>query len=181
MENPARWHRLAMALQAGGVQEKDNNLYIPLKDNKAVNIEPVLPLSPYMFSASEGDLPELLARWPAISFARDVSDALAGAPAKPAALSTTSPIANAAITAAGYALPPTFWNALRLVKPEWFADIPRSPLTPQDYLLRLMGLGVIRNPEQYAAIRRRRELEKLRRLMRRVGVRENQMSEQTGE
>jgi len=181
MENPARWHRLAMALQAGGVRESDNNLYIPLQDNKALNVEPFLPISPYMLSASEGDLPELLARWPAISFARDITDALAGAPAKPAALSTTSPIANAAITALNYALPPSFWNALRLAKPEWFADIPRSPLSKSDYLLRLLGMGVIRNPEQYAAIRRRRELEKLRRLMRRVGVRATQMNEQTGE
>jgi hypothetical protein len=177
-ENPARWHRLAMALQAAGAQEKDNNLYIPLKDNKALNLEPFLPLSPYMLSASEGDLPELLARWPAISFARDVSDALAGAPARPASLSTTSPVANALITAAGYALPPTFWNLLRLVKPEWFADIPVSPLSPSDYLLRLLGVGVIRDPSQYEAVRRRRELEKLRRLMRRVGVRENQMNEE---
>jgi hypothetical protein len=180
-ENPARWHRLGLALQAVGAQEKDNNLYVPLQDNKALNIEPFLPVSPYMFSASEGDLPELLARWPAVSFVRDVSDALAGAPAKPAALSTTNPIANAAITALNYALPPTFWNALRLVKPEWFADIPRSPLSSSDYLLRLLGAGIVRDPEQYAAIRRRRELEKLRRLMRRVGVRESQMNEQTGE
>jgi hypothetical protein len=176
MEKPARWHRLSMALQSIGARESDNNLYVPIQDNKALNLEPFLPLSPYMFSASEGDLPELLARWPAISFARDVSDALAGAPAKPAALSTTSPVANALITAAGYALPPTFWNALRLARPQWFADIPPSPLTPQDYLLRLIGLGIIRNPEQYAAIRRRRELEKLRRLMRRVGIRAFQMN-----
>jgi len=177
MENPARWHRAGMALQSIGARESDNNLYVPMQDNKAVNIEPFLPLSPYMFSASEGDLPELLARWPAISFARDVSDALAGAPAKPAALSTTNPIANAAVTTLNYALPPTFWNLLRLIRPELFADIPRSPLTPQDYLLRLLGAGIIRNPDQYAAIRRRRELEKLRRLMRRVGVRESQMNE----
>jgi len=176
-ENPARWHRLAMALRVGGVREQDNNLYKPLPDGKALNLEPFLPVSPYMFSASEGDLPELLARWPAISFARDITDALAGGLAKPAALTTTSPIANATITALNYALPPSFWNALRLAKPEWFADIPRSPLTPQDYLLRLLGLGIIRNPEQYAAIRRRRELEKLRRLMRRVGVRESQMQD----
>jgi len=134
-----------------------------------------------MLSSSEGDLPELLQRWPAIAFARDISDALAGAPAKPAALSTTSPVANALITAAGYALPPSFWNALRLAKPEWFADIPPSPLSTSDYVLRLLGAGITRNPEQYSAIRRRMELEKLRRLMRRVGVRENQMNEQTGE
>ena len=175
MENPARWHRVGMALRAIGAEEKDNNLYIPLKDNKALNLEPFLPISPYMLSASEGDLPELLARWPAISFARDVSDALAGAPAKPAALSTTNPIANAAVTTLNYALPPTFWNLLRLIRPELFADIPRSPLSPSDYLWRLMGVGIVRDPAQYAAIRRRRELEKLRRLMRRVGVRESQM------
>jgi hypothetical protein len=177
-ENPARWHRLAMALQSIGARESDNNLYVPMQDNKAVNIEPFLPLSPYMFSASEGDLPELLARWPAVAIARDVSDTLAGAPPKPAALATESIPLNTAITVASYALPPAFWNALRLARPQWFADIPPSPLTPQDYLLRLMGLGIIRDPSQYSAIRRRRELEKLRRLMRRVGVRESQ---QTGE
>jgi hypothetical protein len=181
MENPARWHRAGMALQSIGARESDNNLYVPMQDNKAVNIEPFLPLSPYMFSASEGDLPELLARWPAISFARDVSDALAGAPAKPAALSTTNPIANAAVTTLNYALPPTFWNLLRLARPQWFADIPRSPLSPSDYLWRLMGVGIVRDPAQYSVIRRRRELEKLRRLMRRVGVRATQMNEQTGE
>jgi len=181
MENPARWHRLAMALQAGGVQEKDNNLYIPLKDNKAVNIEPFLPISPYMLSSSEGDLPELLQRWPPLAIARDITDALAGAPARPAALSTESPPLNAAITALNYALPPTFWNAMRLARPQWFADIPPSPLSKSDYLLRLLGAGIIRDPEQYAAIRRRRELAKLRRLMRRVGVRATQMNEQTGE
>jgi hypothetical protein len=178
MENPARWHRLAMALQASGVQEKDNNLFKPLPGDRALNLEPFLPISPYMFSASEGDLPELLQRWPAVSFVRDVSDALAGAPAKPASLTTTSPIANAAITAAGYALPPSFWNLLRLWKPELFADIPRSPLSASDYLLRVLGAGIIRNPEQYSAIRRRRELEKLRRLMRRTGIRESQMNEE---
>jgi predicted metal-dependent hydrolase len=175
-ENPARWHRLAMALQAGGVQEKDNNLFKPLPGNRALNLEPFLPISPYMLSASEGDLPDLLQRWPPLAIARDITDALAGAPAKPAALSTTSPVANALITAGNYALPPSFWNALRLVKPEWFADIPRSPLTPQDYLLRLMGLGIIRDPSLYAVIRRRRELERLRRLMRRTGIRANQMN-----
>jgi len=175
MENPARWHRLGLALLAGGVRESDNNLYIPLQDNKALNVEPFLPISPYMLSSSEGDLPDLLQRWPPLAIARDITDALAGAPAKPAALSTTNPIANAAVTTLNYALPPTFWNALRLARPQWFADIPPSPLTPQDYLLRLLGMGIIRNPEQYAAIRRRRELEKLRRLMRRVGVRESQM------
>jgi predicted metal-dependent hydrolase len=175
-ENPARWHRVGMALQAGGVQEKDNNLYIPLRGNKAVNIEPFLPISPYMLSSSEGDLPDLLQRWPPLAIARDITDALAGAPARPAALSTESPPLNAAITALNYALPPTFWNLLRLVRPQWFADIPRSPLSASDYLLRLMGLGIIRNPEQYAAIRRRRELEKLRRLMRRTGIRANQMN-----
>jgi len=175
MENPARWHRVGMALRAIGAEEKDNNLYIPLKDNKALNLEPFLPLSPYMLSTAEGDLPELLARWPAVAFARDVSDTLAGAPPKPAALATESIPLNTAITVANYALPPTFWNALRLAKPEWFADIPRSPLTQQDYVWRLLGAGIVRDPEQYAAIRRRRELEKLRRLMRRVGVRESQM------
>jgi hypothetical protein len=174
-ENPARWNRAGMALRAAGVQENDNNLYIPLKDNKAVNVEPFLPLSPYMLSSSEVDLPDLLQRWPPLAIARDITDALAGAPPKPAALSTTSPIANAAITAAGYALPPTFWNLLRLTKPEWFADIPPSPLSSSDYLLRLLGAGIVRDPSQYEAVRRRRELEKLRRLMRRVGVRENQM------
>jgi len=176
MENPARWHRLGLALQAGGVRESDNNLYIPLQDNKALNVEPFLPISPYLLSASEGDLPDLLQRWPPLAIARDITDALAGAPARPAALSTENPLINALITASNYALPPSFWNALRLAKPEWFADIPRSPLTSQDYLLRLLGMGVIRNPEQYTAIRRRRELEKLRRLMRRVGVRANQMN-----
>jgi hypothetical protein len=180
-ENPARWHRLGLALQAGGVQEKDNNLYISLKDNKALNIEPFLPISPYMLSSSEGDLPELLQRWPPLAIARDISDALAGAPARPAALSTESPPLNAAITALNYALPPSFWNALRLAKPEWFADIPRSPLSSSDYLLRLMGLGIIRDPSLYAVIRRRGELEKLRRLMRRTGVRASQMNEQTEE
>jgi hypothetical protein len=180
-ENPARWHRLAMALQSIGARESDNNMYVPMQDNKALNIEPFLPISPYMLSSSEGDLPELLARWPAVAFARDVSDTLAGAPPKPAALATESIPLNTAITVASYALPPTFWNALRLVKPEWFADIPVSPLSKSDYLLRLLGVGVIRNPEQYAAIRRRRELEKLRRLMRRTGIRATQMNEQTGE
>jgi len=176
MENPARWHRLAMALQSIGARESDNNLYIPMQDNKALNLEPFLPLSPYMLSASEGDLPELLARWPAVAFARDVSDTLAGAPPKPAALATESIPINTAITVASYALPPTFWNALRLVRPQWFADIPPSPLSKSDYLLRVLGAGIIRDPAQYAAIRRRRELEKLRRLMRRVGVRANQMN-----
>jgi len=176
MEKPARWHRVGMALQAGGVQEKDNNLYIPLRGNKAVNIEPFLPISPYMLSASEGDLPELLARWPAISFARDVSDALAGGLAKPAALSTTNPKANAAITTLSYALPPTFWNALRLVRPQWFADIPVRPLSKSDYLLRLLGVGIGLDPSLYAAIRQRMELENLGRLMRRTGIRANQMN-----
>jgi hypothetical protein len=180
-ENPARWHRVGMALQVGGVRESDNNLYIPLQDNKALNVEPFLPISPYMLSASEGDLPELLARWPAISFARDVSDALAGGLAKPAALSTTNPKANAAITTLNYALPPTVWNLLRLSKPEWFADIPVSPLSKSDYLLRLLGVGIGLDPSLYAAIRQRMELENLGRLMRRVGVRANQMSEQAGE
>jgi hypothetical protein len=180
-ENPARWHRLAMALQSIGARESDNNLYIPLKDNKAVNVEPFLPLSPYMLSSSEGDLPDLLQRWPPLAIARDISDALAGAPARPAALSTESPPLNAAITALNYALPPTFWNALRLARPQWFADIPRSPLTTGDYLWRLLGVGIMRSPEQYEVLRRRRELEKLRRLMRRVGVRESRMNEQTGE
>jgi hypothetical protein len=173
-ENPARWHRLAMALQAAGAQEKDNNLYIPLKDNKALNIEPFLPISPYMLSSSEGDLPDLLQRWPPLAIARDITDALAGAPARPAALSTENPLINALITASNYALPPSFWNALRLTKPELFADIPRFPLSSSDYLLRLLGAGIVRDPEQYAAIRRRRELEKLRRLMRRTGIRANQ-------
>jgi len=176
-ENPARWHRVGMALRAAGVQEKDNNLYKPLPEGRALNLEPFLPISPYMLSSSEGDLPELLARWPAVAFARDVSDTLAGALPKPAALATESIPLNTAITVASYALPPTFWNAMRLVKPEWFADIPVSPLSKSDYLLRLLGMGIIRNPEQYAAIRRRRELEKLRRLMRRVGVRENQIQD----
>ena len=177
LENPARWHRLSMALQSLGAEEKGTNLYKPLSGNRALNLEPFLPVSPYMFASSEGDLPELLQRWPPLAFGRDISDALAGAPARPAALSTESPILNALITASNYALPPSFWNALRLAKPEWFADIPRSPLTPSDYLWRLVGLGIIRNPEQYEIIRRRRELEKLRRLMRRVGIRENQMNE----
>jgi len=176
MENPARWHRLGLALQSGGVQEKDNNLFKPLPGNRALNLEPFLPISPYMLSSSEGDLPELLQRWPPLAIARDITDALAGAPARPAALSTENPLINALITASNYALPPTFWNLLRLTKPEWFADIPPSPLTPQDYLLRLLGMGIIRNPEQYAVMRRRRELERLRRLMRRVGVRANQMN-----
>jgi len=175
-ENPARWHRVGMALQAGGVQEKDNNLYKPLPEGRALNLEPFLPLSPYMLSTAEGDLPELLARWPAVAFARDVSDTLAGAPPKPAALATESIPLNTAITVASYALPPTFWNALRLARPQWFADIPRSPLTPQDYVWRLLGAGIIRDPAQYAGIRRRRELEKLRRLMRRTGIRANQMN-----
>jgi hypothetical protein len=170
-----------MALRAIGARETDNNLYIPLKDNKALNIEPFLPVSPYMLSTSEGDLPDLLQRWPPLAIARDITDALAGAPAKPAALSTTSPVANALITTLNYALPPTFWNLLRLIRPELFADIPRSPLSPSDYLWRLMGVGIIRDPAQYEVLRRRRELEKLRRLMRRVGVRESQMNEQTGE
>jgi hypothetical protein len=176
MEKPARWHRVGMALQAGGVQEKDNNLYIPLRGNKAVNIEPFLPISPYMLSASEGDLPELLARWPAISFARDVSDALAGGLAKPAALTVMNPKANAAITTLSYALPPTFWNALRLVRPQWFADIPVRPLSKSDYLLRLLGVGIGLDPSLYAAIRQRMELENLGRLMRRTGIRANQMN-----
>jgi len=174
-ENPARWHRVGMALRAAGVQEKDNNLFKPLPGNRALNLEPFLPISPYMLSSSEGDLPELLQRWPPLAIARDITDALAGAPARPAALSTESPPLNAAITTLNYALPPTFWNLLRLIRPELFADIPRSPLSPSDYLWRLMGVGIVRDPAQYAAIRRRRELEKLRRLMRRVGVRESQM------
>jgi hypothetical protein len=176
-ENPARFHRAGMALRAIGAEEKDNNLYIPLPGGRAINIEPFLPISPYMLSSSEGDLPELLQRWPPLAIARDITDALAGAPARPAALSTESPPLNAAITALNYALPPSFWNALRLAKPEWFADIPRSPLTTSDYLWRLLGVGIMRSPEQYSAIRRRRELEKLRRLMRRVGVRENQIQD----
>ena len=180
-ENPARWHRLSMALKALGAEERGTNIYKPLPNQRAINIEPFLPISPYMFSASEGNLPELLQRWPPLAFGRDISDALAGAPPKPAALATESPLLNALITASNYALPPSFWNALRLYKPEWFADIPRSPLTPSDYLWRLLGLGIIRNPEQYEVLRRRRELEKLRRLMRRVGVRQNQMENEETE
>ena len=180
-ENPARWHRLAMALNAGGARETGTNLYVPIDDKRAVNLEPLLPVSPYMFSASEGDLPELLQRWPPLAFARDISDALAGAPARPAALSTESPIANAIITASNYALPPSAWNILRLAKPEVFADIPKSPLQPTDYLLRILGASIIRDPAQFEMLRRRREIEKLRRLMRRVGVRRSQMESEPEE
>jgi hypothetical protein len=42
MENPARWHRLSMALRATGAQEKDNNLYIAITRKQSVEPRAVL-------------------------------------------------------------------------------------------------------------------------------------------
>jgi hypothetical protein len=182
-EKPARYAQLGRLLRAIGAREQDTNVYLPVgqedefgQQHKAISLDPLLPLSPYQFLpvATGGEPPEWYSNWALPALYRQIYEAWSGGNASPAGLTTPSPELNAAITLATGVTPPSLLNLLRLATPQLFAD--RQELGRQDYLLRLLGVPIVGNPELWQPTRQRAERREERKRMRRQQQRERQLS-----
>jgi hypothetical protein len=182
-EKPARYAQLGRLLRAIGARELDTNVYLPVgqedefgQQHKAINLDPLLPLSPYQFLPVRvgGDPPEWYSNWALPALYRQIYEAWSGGNASPAGLTTPSPELNAAITLAAGVSPPSLLNLLRLAAPQLFAD--RQELGRSDYLLRLLGVPIVGNPELWQPTRQRAERREERKRMRRQQQRERQLA-----
>jgi hypothetical protein len=182
-EKPARYAQLGRLLRAIGAEEQDTNVYVPVgekdefgQQHKALSLDPLLPLSPYQFLPVRvgGEPPEWYSNWALPALYRQVHEAWSGGSASPAGLTTPSPELNALITLATGVSPPSLLNLLRLAAPQLFAD--RQELGRSDYLLRLLGVPLVANPELWQPIRHRMERHEERKRMRRQRQRERQLT-----
>jgi hypothetical protein len=182
-EKPARYAQLGRLLRAIGAGEQDTNVYLPVgekdefgQQHKAINLDPILPLSPYQFLpvSTGGEPPEWYSNWALPALYRQIYEAWSGGNASPAGLTTPSPELNALITLATGVTPPSLLNLLRLAAPQVFAD--RQELGRPDYLLRLLGVPIVTNPELWRPIRQRAERREERKRMRRQRQRERQLA-----
>ena len=182
-EKPARYAQLGRLLRAIGAGEQDTNVYLPVgqedefgQQHKAINLDPILPLSPYQFLpvSTGGEPPEWYSNWALPALYRQIYEAWSGGNASPAGLTTPSPELNALITLGSGVTPPSLLNLLRLAAPQLFAD--RQELNRADYLLRLLGAPIVTNPELWQPIRHRAERREERKRMRRQRQRERQLA-----
>jgi hypothetical protein len=182
-EKPARYAQLGRLLRAIGAREQDTNVYLPVgqvdefgQQHKAINLEPLLPVSVYQFVPVRvsNEPPEWYSNWALPALYRQVYEAWSGGSASPAGLTTPSPELNALITFGSGVAPPALLTLLRVAAPQLFAD--RQELGRSDYLLRLLGVPVVANPELWQPAKQRSERREERKRMRRQQQRERQLA-----
>ncbi|GIV22249.1 MAG: hypothetical protein KatS3mg023_4000 [Armatimonadota bacterium] len=160
-------------------------------EGKGVSVEPLLPISPYLFASDRGEAPDILVRWFLPALWRDTVQALQGEGATPRAptwsppkeayqdpknaewITRQGPYIDALATLLYRLTPSALWNIARLTTPNLFADAPNYQLKPEDFVLRLLGAPIRSiSPIPSEAIERKDDLRQLRMRARAANYRE---------